>query len=94
MTANEATPDYRENVTDGQDYERYGREMAARELERYAMRLRHGLLDAAETVREDGENLAVDDMERIHADLAAAQVALARIDAGECLPAHEVLGND
>jgi hypothetical protein len=92
MTANESTPVERENVTDGIDYERLGRETAVAELDRHATRLRDRLLDAAEKV--DSDELTQDDVAEIQKELINTQVWVARVAEGRHLDANEVLNQD
>jgi hypothetical protein len=89
MTANESTPDYGENVTDGIDYEQLGREMAARELERSAYRVRGAMKEASE--KADSGDLEATDIEKAMKELASARVWLASVAEGRYLEAHEVL---
>jgi NADH dehydrogenase FAD-containing subunit len=92
MTANDCTHGDSENVTEGIDYERLGRETAARELERHEVRLRSRLSEAVAKVEED--ELSQEDVAEIQKELANAQVWVARVAAGEYLSAHEVLGDE
>ena len=92
MTANESTPNYEENVTEGIDYERLGRETATAELERYAERVRDRLHDAAGKI--DSDELTQEDVAEIQKELANTQVWLARVAEGRHLDANEVLASD
>jgi hypothetical protein len=92
MTANESTPVERENVTDGIDYERLGRETAIAELERHASRLRDRLGDAAGKIERD--ELTQDDVAEIQKELVNTQVWVARVAEGRHLDASEVLNQD
>jgi frataxin-like iron-binding protein CyaY len=92
MTANESTPNYEENVTDGIDYERLGRETATAELERRAERVRDRLHDAAGKI--DSDELTQEDVAEIQKELANTQVWLARVAEGRHLDANDVLVSD
>lgn len=92
MTANESTPDDRENVTDGIDYERLGRETAVAMLEKQSSRIRDRLGDAAGKI--DRDELTDEDVEQIQKELINTQVWVARIAEGRYLHAYEVLDQD
>jgi hypothetical protein len=92
MTANEPTPDDRENVTDSIDYERLGRETAIAELERHGSRIQRQISDAAGKIERD--ELTQEDVAEIQKELANTQVWVARIAEGRHLHAHEVLEQD
>lgn len=89
MTAGEPTPNYEENVTDGIDYERLGREMAAVQLERSAFDVRHAMKEASQ--KAESGDLEAADIEKAMKELASARVWLARVAEGRHVEAHEVL---
>jgi len=92
MTASESTPGNRENVTDSIDYERLGRETAARELQRHGLRVERCLREAAE--KAENGTLTQDEIAEIQKELANTQVWVARVAEGRHLDANEVLVSD